>query len=358
MPSSKFVVSSVISQSFRCEKIKGTFDLCGKENIEKQFNVDIPIEGKEWNIGLIVGSSGTGKTTIAKKLFSDFYLFDGFVWKEKSLLDDFDKKFSSEEIVDAISKAGLSSAPDWFKPFSVLSNGQKMRAEMARLMLEIEKPVVYDEFTSVVDRQVAKITSYAVSRYVKKNKKKFIALSCHRDIIDWIEPDWVFDTDTNHFSWGLLRRPNIEINIREAKYQEWQIFKDYHYLTSEHNKAARCYLAEIEGTPVAWCSILHFPHLKNKNIKRIHRLVVRPDYQGVGIGSILLDFVAEFYKEKGFRVLITTSLKNFMLSLSKNHKWMLRQNGRMKISKTMNRSFFNSFSCNRLVASFAYMDSE
>jgi ATPase subunit of ABC transporter with duplicated ATPase domains len=104
--------------------------------VKKEFDVQIPIENGEWNIGLIVGASGSGKTTIAKKLFANFDLFNGFDWSSSSLVDDFSQEFGAKEITEALSSVGFSSPPDWLKPFAVLSNGQKMRAELARVMLE------------------------------------------------------------------------------------------------------------------------------------------------------------------------------------------------------------------------------
>jgi SpoU rRNA methylase family enzyme len=60
--------------------------------------------------------------------------------------------------------------------------------------------VVICEWTSVVDRTIAKVMSICLNKYAKKNNKKIIVLSCHKDIIDWLEPDWVFDTDSKQFS--------------------------------------------------------------------------------------------------------------------------------------------------------------
>ena len=75
MPSSKFIVSNKIPSSFRVEKVKGIFDY-DASIVEKEFDVEIPIEELDWNVGLIVGSSGSGKTTIAKKVFqiSDYLM--------------------------------------------------------------------------------------------------------------------------------------------------------------------------------------------------------------------------------------------------------------------------------------------
>lgn len=74
-----------------------------------------------------------------------------------------------------------------------------MRVDLARSILEDKDLIVFDEFTSVVNREVAKTSSYAISKAVRKQNKKFIAVACHRDIIDWLEPDWIYDTDEKHF---------------------------------------------------------------------------------------------------------------------------------------------------------------
>ena len=58
---------------------------------------------------------------------------------------------------------------------------------------------VFDEFTSVVDRNVAKVGSFAMQKAIRKTNKKFIAVSCHDDIEDWLLPDWVFDTNSMTF---------------------------------------------------------------------------------------------------------------------------------------------------------------
>jgi ABC-type ATPase with predicted acetyltransferase domain len=76
-----------------------------------------------------------------------------------------------------------------------LSNGEQFRAGLARLICDAPDKVVVDEFTSVVDRQIAKIGASAFAKAWRKNKgKQIVLLSCHYDIIEWLQPDWVYDT--------------------------------------------------------------------------------------------------------------------------------------------------------------------
>lgn len=74
-----------------------------------------------------------------------------------------------------------------------------MRCDIARAMLEDNEMFVFDEFTSVVDRNVAQIGSFALQKAIRRNDKKFIAVTCHFDVQDWLMPDWVFDTDSMTF---------------------------------------------------------------------------------------------------------------------------------------------------------------
>jgi ABC-type ATPase with predicted acetyltransferase domain len=185
-------------ESFRNKSIIGKFDL-NSENYKEHFQGKIDLENKQWNVGLIVGNSGTGKTTIAKQLFGENIIQEYPFKRENSVMDDMPKGKSVEEITQIFNKVGFSSPPSWLKPFEVLSNGEKMRVELAYNLLSENELTCFDEFTSVVDRNVAKITSTCIQKTIRKLDKKFIAVGCHFDIVDWLEPDWIFDTNQMRF---------------------------------------------------------------------------------------------------------------------------------------------------------------
>lgn len=191
----KFTHKTTAPKGFRVASLQGLYDL-SESNYEQHFEGDIAIEGKPWNIGLIVGSSGSGKSSIAQNLFGKFTEFS---WKADSFLEDFDASNDTKHIFDTLSSVGFASPPSWLKRFAVLSNGEKMRVELARAMLSEKTPIVFDEFTSVVDRHIAQVGSFAIQKAIRRANKQFIAVSCHRDITDWLQPDWVYDTDTREF---------------------------------------------------------------------------------------------------------------------------------------------------------------
>lgn len=198
MPHFDIVKQNTPEQTFRVSKIEADFDVKPEHSCER-FTGDINYPD-EWNIGVIVGGSGTGKSTIAKELFSDAYI-EHFDYTAQSVIDDM-PKCSVNEISKMFYAVGFGSVPSWLKPYSVLSYGEKMRVDLARALLEKDF-ICFDEFTSVVDRQVAQTACIAVNKAVKRLGKKFIAVSCHYDILDWLQPDWVFDTNTMESFFGI-----------------------------------------------------------------------------------------------------------------------------------------------------------
>lgn len=197
MPSFDIVKTVNPKETFRVASVIGKFDLQSKR-IEERFTGNIDI-ADDWQIGLIVGKSGTGKTTIAKQLFPDAYV-TAFEYKAEAIVDDMPKAKSIDEITRTFNSVGFSSPPSWLKPYSVLSNGEKMRVDLASAILDEKNFFVFDEFTSVVDRNVAQIGSFAMQKAIRKTDKKFIAVTCHADVEDWLLPDWTFSTDTMMFT--------------------------------------------------------------------------------------------------------------------------------------------------------------
>lgn len=78
---------------------------------------------------------------------------------------------------------------------------------------------------------------------------------------------------------------------------------------------------------IGFCAVRPFPHPKNKNIRRCSRLVILPDYQGIGLGVNFLSSIASLYKGKGYDFRIVTTLKNFSRSLMKSGKFILKNCG-------------------------------
>jgi ABC-type oligopeptide transport system ATPase subunit len=183
--------------TYRSARVKSLFNAERGDTFELSAN--LPIEDMSWQIGLIVGASGTGKTSIGKKLFGGgkiIDLYDG--WGKLPIIEEISPDGDFNAVTGALANVGLGDVPSWLRPFHALSNGQQFRAGLARLISDAPDEVIVDEFTSVIDRQIAKIGAMAFAKGWRRNKgKKIILLSCHYDIVEWLQPDWVYDTGTN-----------------------------------------------------------------------------------------------------------------------------------------------------------------
>lgn len=285
------------------EQISNIFDYNPDDMVTSQIpDFELPLD---FNIGLIVGGSGSGKTTILNNINRPKEI----IWDEdRSIVSHFN---SFEDARDKLGASGLNSIPSWVRPYHTLSNGEQFRVDLAR---KLEDNATIDEFTSVVDRNVAKSCCVSMKKYVDRVGLKGIVLaSCHKDIIEWLQADWVFDADVGEFQHrGLLRqRPEINIKLHQSTTKIWPLFSKHHYLDGKINKSARCWLAEWDGVIVGFTAVLAHPSGTVKNAWRGHRSVVLPEFQGLGIGAAMSDAVGEIFVSQGCRYFSKTAHPNF-----------------------------------------------
>ena len=128
----------------------------------------------------------------------------------------------------------------------------------------------------------------------------------------------------------------------------------YHYLSSDLNSSAQCYGLYDGNTIIGFVAILHFPHSKNKKIKRIHRIVIHPDYQGIGLGIKFLNCVSQMYRSEGYDVTICTSSFNLMKGLlHRKDQWVcVRHNCNTGLSATSSIPALNRTARHVKTASF------
>ena len=149
--------------SYRAARVKSLFN--AENGCDWERSAELPVEGLDWKIGLIVGLSGSGKTSIGSRIFGEpiYDLYAG--WDAtKPIVDCIAPDGDFNAVTGALSAVGLGDVPAWLRPFPVLSNGEKFRAGLARLVCERPKRAVVDEFTSVIDRQIAKVGSAAFAK--------------------------------------------------------------------------------------------------------------------------------------------------------------------------------------------------
>jgi energy-coupling factor transporter ATP-binding protein EcfA2 len=354
-----------IVRSARVLQLEGLFDVPPSQQSESTWDIDLPLEGFDWQIGLIVGPSGSGKSTLARTAFPDVPFITantGYEWpQDRAVVDGFPAELSIKDVTAALSSVGFSSPPAWLRPFRCLSTGEQFRATVARALCDTASLVVIDEFTSVVDRTVAQIGSAAVAKAVRRIQgKQVVCVTCHYDVEPWLAPDWTLEMPGGTFARRSLRRPPVNLAIARVHSSAWELFQRHHYMTAEHHPNAKCFCAFLRDQPVAFCSVIHFPH-QNGGWWKEHRTVVLPDFQGVGIGNALSEFVASLFAETKKPYRDVTAHPGHVHHRAKSPLWKVtRQMSRMRPQSkktTLNRGVgtAKTVSSSRLTMSFEYV---
>lgn len=279
--------------SYRAARVKSLFNAENGCNFDLEIDADL--EG-EWNIGVVVGPSGSGKTSIGKIIFGENKIYDyreGWA-PDKPIIDCIAPNGDFNEVTGALANVGLGDVPAWLRPFRVLSNGEQFRAGLAKVICEKPSEIVIDEFTSVIDRQIAKIGSQAFQKAWRRSNPggKVVLLTPHYDILEWLQPDWVIDTKTKTFERGRLRRPDIKLDIWKVDSSYWHFFKPHYYLNLPMPVAAEYFIGTVDGELA--CHMAVSPRFEIHGYRGT-RLVTMPEWQGAGVGSRFLCFVAQYH---------------------------------------------------------------
>ena len=297
------------------EEIKRKYDITDY----KEATVAIPELPKD-GIVLVVGTSGSGKSTILRSLGEhvqpkiEFY---------NTVIENFSTPERGEELLLA---CGLRSIPTWFRSPHTLSNGEHHRFEMAMCLDQGISTI--DEFTSVVDRDTAKSLAYSVRKYYDQRgttEPLYIA-SCHRDIIDWLDPEWVYDTDLQKLDnrrspFRMGSRPELVLTIRGTSPEMWRYFSKNHYLDTSMSRSVHCYVGLLGDKPIAFHAAIHSTNRDIHSYWRGHRTVVLPEFQGMGIGTAFSDAIAEMYVSRGMRYFSKTAHPSFGEHREKSSLW-------------------------------------
>ena len=222
----------------------------------------------DYKVGLIVGPSGSGKTL----LLATFGRSAPVEWDPTRATCSHFKNFKTA--VDMLSAVGLNTIPVWLKPFQVLSTGERARVNIARAL---RSNAVFDEFTSTVDRATARSLAASIRIYADRHDIHNLTFaSPHRDIIEWLDPDWTYDTLTHRLHLGrYLHQRQIVIRVHRCDWHCWRAFRQHHYF----------------------------------------------EYQGLGIGVAFSDAIASLYHMQGKRYYSRTIHPRMGQHRQKSPRW-------------------------------------
>lgn len=319
--------------TYRAARVKSLFN--AEDGTRFDHTADLPIDDHDWKLGVVVGPSGSGKTSIGTRLWGADHLYtpDDRWPTDAPIVDAIAPGGSFDAVTGALGQVGLGDVPSWLRPYHVLSNGERFRADLAKIVAEQPDRVVVDEFTSVVDRQIARVGAGAFAKAWRRTSGQAVLLSCHYDILDWLQPDWVYDTQHREFTRGWERpRPRQTLQVHQGGWDLWPLFEPHHYLKAGRMPGAICYVGFIDGEPVVHLGV----GSKSVNLgkrgtgveARACRLVVMPEWQGAGVGMKFLNHVCELQRQGRGRLpgrrmttLFHTSHPQLCAALRRDPKW-------------------------------------
>jgi energy-coupling factor transporter ATP-binding protein EcfA2 len=333
MQNFELTLSSPVATSFRATKAANSLDIDAEKKSIHHFKISADIS-TPFNIGVIVGASGSGKTTLAKHIYGDD-AFKEILDPSLPVIEQFPDSLSYDECAAMLCGVGLTAVPCWIRPAYTLSNGQKARAECALQMArEDSNVIVIDEWTSVVDRTVAKVMSHCIQKHARKTGKIIILLSCHYDVLDWLNPDWIIDANKQIYTnrrllWQEFKRTEqLNFDIREADKSTWRYFSRYHYLSEKLAGGKQLFYGLWDGeNQIGFLAFSNYvPHRKDR-LQRMqlhfNRLVIHPDYCGFGLGIHFLNKCAKLVANQNYEVCGKFSSAPVFNALKADKSWKM-----------------------------------
>lgn len=206
---------------YRSNRCRSMFNTTVDQGRHFERDFDLPFEKRPWSVGVVVGPSGTGKSSVGRQIFGEPYLIQRCYWQDVdatgepfAVIDQISPWTGADPLIiaETLERAAAIGLPAsaLAKPYGQLSNGEQFRADLVRVLVEHPEQIVIDEFTSVVDRRIAERGARAFQEIWRKDEalratgplgSRAVLLTCHHDVVSWLEPDWVFDTNTGRFGW-------------------------------------------------------------------------------------------------------------------------------------------------------------
>lgn len=317
--------------SFRCKKAANSLDIDMSKKLKHKFSVEADIESP-FNVGLIVGASGSGKSTLAEAIYGAEAL-KRVLDPTLPVIEQFPEEYTYDDCAKSLMGVGLSAVPCWIRPAATLSNGQKERAEIALQMARDDDVVVIDEWTSVVDRTVGKIMSECIQKWARKTGKQVVLLSCHYDVFDWLQPDWLIDANKQSFvdrrSLQRCRQEKLQFDLREIDRESWKYFSKYHYLSDRLPGGHLVLFGLFHGQDQIGfeCFANYVPYRKEHQLMgrkmKMHsnRAVIHPDYVGLGLGLRMIDACSAIMHERGYEIFAKFSAVPLYKARLKSKRW-------------------------------------
>jgi ABC-type lipoprotein export system ATPase subunit/GNAT superfamily N-acetyltransferase len=279
-------------------------------------NVELKIGPKD--IVLITGDSGSGKSVLLRALEKD--VKEGMNAESinisdiqpdpcKPLIETVGK--TVEEGLELLSKVGLNDAFLFLRSFEQLSDGQKYRYRIAKMMESKTQFWIMDEFAATLDRDTAKIVAYNVQKLARQEEKAVLAATTHTDLFEDLKPSvhihkrFGKEIQVNYYPNEPLKNCSLlkQICIEQGTTKDYKVLSGFHY-RSHHVGAVRKIFRAVRGDEICGAIVYTHPGIGvagrrqilpkmeiselNQKLSNIMRVVVHPKYRTIGLGQKLV----------------------------------------------------------------------
>ena len=286
---------------------------------EREFTIydDFEIEVGEKDIVYITGDSGSGKSVLLKKLNEIFHgktvdMNSIEIEENKPIIDTVGNDV--KEAIEILSRVGLNDAFIFLRKYSELSDGQKYRYRLAKLVEANAQIWICDEFCSLLDRETARIVAYNVQKMARKLGKGVFAATCHKDLLQDLKPDIYVHKKFGREVEIQYYNPEKdfpaectvlnEIQIEQGKREDYLKLSEFHYRSHRLPPPRKIFRA-VKENEVAGVIVYSYPALAvaarkkvldknlpvkelNKVLSCISRVIVHPKYRSIGLGQKLV----------------------------------------------------------------------
>jgi len=280
------------------------------DNVELKYNDD--------DLIYVTGDSGSGKSTFLRLFSTELQnqarrcanFSDVQVDNDEVVINSVGE--SQEEAMTLLSIAGLSEAFVMLRKYKELSEGQKYRYKLAKMIANNGDAYFIDEFGATLDREMAKVLVYCIQKWARRNKKMVVVATTHKDLIEDFNPNIIIDKkfgQTTQIKYYYIQPQQFSLikdtQIQQATKEDYEYLKGFHYLQGNpaavKNRFKLTYKGETIGIIVYTLSFraLHyrnklFPEYKNdiqkvnSEILRISRVIIHPKFRGIGLAQVLI----------------------------------------------------------------------
>jgi len=279
-------------------------------------NVELKIGPTD--ITLITGDSGSGKSVLLKALEKDIKQDLGLSCINiTDILPDSGKPLietvgaTLEEGLELLSKVGLNDAFLFLRSYEQLSDGQKYRYKIAKMMESKAQFWIMDEFAATLDRDTAKIVAYNLQKLARQQGKAVLAATTHTDLFEDLNPSvhihkrFGKEITIKYYSNEPAKECSLvkEMHVDEGTVQDWRKLAGFHYRSHKIVAPRKIFCLkrgdELCGVivycyppPTCFGRRLVLPKMTMKELNRdlsiISRVVVHPKYRTVGLGVKLV----------------------------------------------------------------------